>query len=131
MTKTVSLPAEFSDLADLAAKWGLPTENQRSAVRWSATPQEFADLYDRVMPKLEAILVRLAQCSPENMDEAESSLFLLAAGFAEASPHHELYNGSSAVPFSFAAERFRAMHGEQGAVQAGLSEQMVVSKHTG
>lgn len=112
MTKTVALPPEFADLSDLAIKWGLPTENRRSLVRWSATPAEFADLYDRVMPKLESILARLSECSLSTMDEAETNLFLLAAGFAEASPHHELYDGSSAVPHSFAAERFRAMHGD-------------------
>lgn len=111
MSKTMRLPPEFQDLDPVADKWARPTENARNLVRWSATSEEFAELYDKVMPRLEAMLGRLSGSSLEALDGSETNLFYLAVAFAEAAPHHELYGGSSSVPHSFAAERFRPMHG--------------------
>ena len=112
MTDTTQLPAGFEDLADHAARWARPTENERSRIRWEASKEDFAAFYEAVMPRLAAILAQLETIPLDGMDEASTNLFNLAAAFAEAAPHHELYRGSAEVPHSFAAERFVPMHGD-------------------
>lgn len=107
-----ALPAAFAELDVFAACWACPTENARSQVRWSASPADFRALHDAVMPRLDEMLAMLSGYSPHTLPPDVHRLFLLTCAFAEASPHHELYAGSAAVPFSFAAPRFRAMHGD-------------------
>lgn len=111
MTDNVKLPQGYEDLATLAARWARPTEAARSEIRWNATKEDFAAFYDAVMPRLSGILAYLAALPLDGMDEAQSNLFCLAAAFAEAAPHHELYRGSADVPFSFSARRFVPGHG--------------------
>ncbi|GAY23973.1 hypothetical protein [Sphingobium fuliginis] len=106
------LPAPFADLAPLAAHWARPSENERSEIRWSASAADFRALYEAMMPCLDAILRLLSEHPASGMPEDVHNLFLLACAFAEASPHHELYGGSSAVPFSFDARRFVRMDGD-------------------
>ena len=112
MTTTLALPAQFADLAPFAKQWGRATEMDRSRIRWGASAADFANLYSAVMPRLSDILEALAECPLDGMDEAQTNLFNLAAAFAEAAPHHELYGGSADVPFSFAASRFQPGHGD-------------------
>nr|WP_087573107.1 hypothetical protein [Sphingomonas sp. CDS-1] len=106
------LPAPFADLAPFAAHWARPSENERSEIRWTATAADFKALYDAMMPRLDEILRLLSDHPAAGMPEDVHNLFLLACAFAEASPHHELYSGSSAVPFSFDARRFVRMDGD-------------------
>lgn len=112
MTTTHALPAAFSDLVPFAEQWGRATENERSRIRWNASAADFTSLYAAVMPRLPEILRVLAGCQLDGMDEEQTNLFNLAAAFAEAAPHHELYGGSADVPFSFAAPRFQPGHGD-------------------
>ena len=112
MTDTIALPPAFAALASFARIWARPTENARSELRWAASPADFAALYQAVMPRLPEILGYLATVPLEGMDEAQCNLFCLAAAFAEAAPHHELYGGSPDVPFSFSARRFVPGHGD-------------------
>lgn len=107
------LPEPFQHLSALGDKWARPTEHERNAIRWQASREDFAEFYAAAMPELDAILARLDTCGLETMDEGERNLFSLAAAFAEAAPHHELYGGSADVPFSFAARRFVPGHGER------------------
>mgnify|MGYP003120280900 CR=1 FL=1 len=117
MSNTVKMPEGFEDLAGFAAKWARPNEHRRNAIRWSASPEEFAALYAAVMPRLDAMLSALQACPLDGMDEAHTNLFNLAAAFAEASPHEELYGGSAQVPHSFSAERFVPGHGNAPSTQ--------------
>ncbi|MEY4720524.1 MAG: hypothetical protein RIQ46_249 [Pseudomonadota bacterium] len=112
MTDTMLLPPAFADLAPFAGTWARPTENARSEIRWSAGPADFAAFYGAVMPRLPDMLDYLATVPLDGMDEAQANLFSLAAAFAEAAPHHELYGGSPDVPFSFSARRFVPGHGD-------------------
>ncbi len=111
MTSTPLLPDAFADLAGMAAQWARPSENERNAIRWSASAEEFAAFYDAVMPRLDLILAELASTPLDGLDVPHANLFCLASAFAEAAPHHELYGGSAKVPHSFAAERFVPDHG--------------------
>lgn len=112
---TATLPAGFEDLAPLVPIWGHATENERSDVRWSAKAEDFAAFYQAFMPRLEDALGYLAQFEIKDLSPEARRLFHLACAFAEASPHHELYNGSPAVPFSFDARRFVPAHGDRPA----------------
>lgn len=109
----VLLPAAFADLAPLAARWARPTENERNAVRHAATAGEFAAFHDALLPRLDALLTYLRDCPPRPEDPAQRNALMLACAYAEAAPHHELYGGSSEVPFSFDARRFLADHGDE------------------
>ncbi len=108
---TITLPAAFEGLSDLAQAWARPTENQRSARRGQSSPETFKALYDALMPHIDAICAHLKQLPAPPEGTEDRNLYWLACAFAEASPHHELYRGSAAVPHSFAAERFVAAHG--------------------
>jgi hypothetical protein len=110
--QTVVMPSAFAELVPLAAKWALPTENQRSQIRWNASLEDFSRLYQAVMPRLPEIMALLASYPVDNVPAEMRSLYLLTCAFAEAAPHHELYKGSNQVPHSFEASRFRAMHGD-------------------
>lgn len=113
MTDTIApLPDAFAELQGFTERWALPTENQRSAVRWSSSKEQFAAFHEAVMPHLDAIMAALSQQPIPPADPALRSLYLLACAFAEAAPHHDLYNGSAKVPFSFDAHRFEAAHGD-------------------
>ena len=112
MTDSILLPQAFAELAPFARIWARPTENARSEIRWSASPADFASFYAAVLPRLSDILDYLSTVPLEGMDEGQANLFCLAAAFAEAAPHHELYGGSPNVPFSFSARRFVPGHGD-------------------
>ncbi|HTU38770.1 MAG TPA: hypothetical protein VMF35_12300 [Acidimicrobiales bacterium] len=45
------LPAEFADLAPFAAKWCLPTEHERFAMRLASTMDEMQVFYDAITPR--------------------------------------------------------------------------------
>ena len=112
MTEQSRLPARFGQLEYLAEKWALPTENQRSARRWSASAEEFQEFYDAVVPCINEILAYLDQFSLEGMPEEALKLFHLALALAEAAPHVEFYKGAAKVPHSFDARRMLTTRGD-------------------
>jgi len=112
MTVPIELPKGFEDLTALASQWGQPSENTRSEVRWQSSAADFAKFYSAMMPRLDAVIAYLSGLSLDAVAGADANLFSLAAAFAEAAPHHELYKGSAAVPFSFSARRFVPGHGD-------------------
>jgi hypothetical protein len=110
---SIELPPQFAELAPFAAKWALASENQRSAVRWAASPADYEALYRAMSPRLGEILALLSAHPPGGVPDALAALYRLACAFAEAAPHHELYKGSAEVPHSFDPRRFRALHGDE------------------
>lgn len=106
------LPDGFAGLEHLVERWARPTENERNCIRWAASADDFAAFHNVMLPRLNAILNELGKYPPGAMPDDVRNLAFLAAAYAEASPHHELYGGSSSVPFSFSAERFVALHGD-------------------
>lgn len=112
MNNAMHLPKGFEDLGELASQWARPSESERDIIRWSATASDFSKFHATMIPRLAAVLSSLEQCSIKIMNEAQTNLFCLAAAFAEAAPHHELFGGSADVPHSFSARRFVAGHGK-------------------
>ncbi|MEX6632298.1 hypothetical protein [Hyphococcus lacteus] len=116
----IKLPKDFADLEALAGKWARGTEHERNEIRWTASVQDFAEFYEQVLPKLDSILGELAKHALDEMDGQTENLFNLATAFAEAAPHHELYDGSPVVPHSFSARRFVPGHGDLASSEVHL-----------
>ena len=112
MTERYHLPARFAKLEYLVERWALPTENQRSTKRWSASREEFQELYDAMVPQINEILAYLDQFPLEDMPEDATVLFHLSLALAEAAPHIEFYKGAAKVPHSFDARRMLATRGD-------------------
>ena len=112
MTEQSRLPARFVQLEYLAQQWALPTEKQRSAKRWSASADEFQELYDAMVPLISEILAYLDQFSLDEMPEDALALFHLSLALAESAPHVEFYKGAAKVPHSFDARRMLATRGD-------------------
>ena len=106
------LPENFSDLEPLVPVWALPTENERSQKRWNSRPEDFQEIYDAMLGRIDDIMDYLDGKGFDNFNDNSRRLYHLALAFAEASPHVEMYKGSSEVPNSFDAERFVAAHGD-------------------
>lgn len=106
------LPEGFADLEPLAQIWARPTENARNVVRYAATASDFAAFHETLFPRLGALLAYLGDCPAQPETAEQRNALMLACAYAEAAPHHELYGGSSEVPFSFDAHRFVADHGD-------------------
>lgn len=100
---------EFADLDELAQKWALPTERARMERRLSSSMDELRELYDRVMPHLEAIIQRLNGYPLGNIPPQEQALEYLAYATVEASLAVERFK-QPAVPDSFDARRFLPLH---------------------
>ncbi len=112
MTEQYRLPSRFTELENLAERWALPTENQRSAKRWSASAEEFQEFYDAMVPLIKEILAYLDQFSLDEMPEDALALFHLSLALAESAPHVEFYRGAAKVPHSFDARRMLATRGD-------------------
>ena len=102
---------DFQDLTPYLSKWALPSEAERSAVRWRASPEEFRAFYDALLPRLDELLACLDEFALGSLSEEAIPWYYLALAFAEVAPHCELYNDDNKVPNSFDAKRFIAAHG--------------------
>lgn len=100
---------EFEDLEDLAKRWALPTERARMDQRLLASMSELQELYDRVMPRLETIILHLNGYPLGKIPAQEQSLEYLAYATVEASLAVERF-GQPSVPDSFDARRFLPLH---------------------
>ncbi len=112
MTGRYHLPSRFAELEFLVEWWALPAESQRSAKRWSASREEFQELYNAMVPRINEILAYLDQFPLGDMPEDATVLFHLSLALAEAAPHVEFYQGAAKVPHSFDARRMPATRGD-------------------
>jgi hypothetical protein len=78
-TTTISLPAEFSDLAPFAG-WALPNERTRYAKRIDSTMDELQAFYDALFPRLEAAMTYLDRFPLDDLpDDAKHLLWMCCA----------------------------------------------------
>ena len=77
------LPEQFNDLGRFTDKWVLTTEADRHRTRLSSTFEELKDLYDTMLPKMEAIIQYLNGFKLGELPEKEDNLMKLALGFME------------------------------------------------
>ena len=104
------LPSQFGDLEDIVEGWSLPTEFARHRRRLASSSQELIEVYNRIAPRLGAILDHVDQFPLDGMPEDSCRLFYLAMSLAEIAPHVELYGGSVGVPYSFEETRLVGGH---------------------
>ena len=107
------LPPEFSDLQDLAAQWSLSTERERQGKRLACSMQELRTVYDRLVPRAEAILeyMRLLEAggTPKSIPEESCNLIYLLFSLAEVGQAIEVH-GQPEVVNGFEAKRWVADH---------------------
>ena len=84
------LPHGFEDLEDLAAAWSAPTRAERFARHLSSTGTEIAELYERLVPRLPAILEHIGSRPVDALSDEESLLLGLCLMIAEAGPGFEV-----------------------------------------
>jgi hypothetical protein len=99
---TALLPGEFADLEPFAAKWCLPTERERYAMRLASTMDEMQALYDASMPRAEAAMIYLDQYPLDDMPEDAVNLLHLLYSMIMVSFPVECW-GQPRVPDSGAA----------------------------
>ena len=85
------LPQGFQDLCDLVGEWALGTTADRFAKRSASTLDDMKRFYDRVFPRLEAILTMLGAKPLHALAEEERRLLSLALSVAEVSLAVERY----------------------------------------
>lgn len=107
------LPTPFADLEPFVEKWALATQNQREACRRASTPTEIRNLYDTLLPRMDAILDYLNQFTLENTPLEAQRLMYLTFALAEVAPYVECYGSNPWVPDSFEDTRMVAVHGER------------------
>ena len=79
------LPAGFEDLARFTDKWVqvIPSESVRHQTRLNSSFEELKDLYDTLLPRMDAITVHLDRYKLGEMPQEERNLMELALGFME------------------------------------------------
>lgn len=85
------LPTEFSDLARFTEKWILPSEAARHHTRLNSTFEDLTDLYNTMLPRMDAIIMHLDKHKLGEMPEKESNLMELAFSFMEVTTAVELF----------------------------------------
>ena len=93
------LPAEFADLEPYAAKWCLPTEPERYAVRLATPMPELQQLYDVVEPRAAAAIDYCDRFELNAMPEPARNLMHLLYSFINVSFPVEVW-GQPRVPDS-------------------------------
>jgi hypothetical protein len=99
------LPAGFEDLERFAGAWAVPTERERNRQRLSSSMAEIQELYDALLPRMEAIIGHLNQYPLTNMPEDATRLFHLSLALAEIAPAVEFYKQPEVVD-GFPPDRF-------------------------
>lgn len=85
------LPTEFNDLARFTEKWILPSEAARHHTRLNSTFEDLTDLYNTMLPRMDAIITHLDKHKLGEMPEKESNLMELAFSFMEVTTAVELF----------------------------------------
>ena len=104
MAGDARLPPEFEDL-ERFAELALPSERERNARRLAGPYEQLKDLYDHVLPRLDAIFDYLNPFGVEPMPEDARRLNDLALMLAEVAPAVEFYQQPGVID-GFDPDRF-------------------------
>lgn len=105
------LPADFADLEPLAAAdWCLATETERQKKRHESRPEILRDFYQRVSPRLEAVIEYLNTRELASLDGPDLALMHLLLAMTEVSFAVEKFGGDESSYRGIAADRFVAAH---------------------
>jgi hypothetical protein len=98
------MPEEFRDLEPFVA-WSLPSERERIAKRLATPMDEIIEFHDKILARLEAIIVYLNQYPYAEMPDDCQRLCNMALSHVEISNLVEMYK-NPAVLNMIEAERF-------------------------
>lgn len=101
----VAFPAPFAELSRFAA-FALPTEAQRMQKRLASSLAELTELYQALLPRMEALVEHLSQWEVDRLPDEQLPLLWLGLMFMEAAVAVELFK-SPDVPESLAATALR------------------------
>lgn len=99
------LPQGFEDLETLVPQWACPTERERNAVRRNAKMADLEAYYQKLLPRMEALMTCLGSHPAINPPEDVARLAELGLMFVEVASSVEFYREAD-VPAGFSAERF-------------------------
>lgn len=103
MNVSRKLPPEFSDLEPWADAWAAPSQAARYERRRMSSMSELQTFYDRLLPRMDAVIGALDAKPATDYDAAEKQLLNLALMFIEAAMAVELFHEpdeSKAMPAS-------------------------------
>lgn len=95
------LPWEFTDLEPWADDWAAPTQAMRYERRHTSSMSELQTFYDRLLPRMDAVIAALDARPATDYDATEKQLLHLALMFIEAAMAVELFHEpdeSTALP---------------------------------
>lgn len=98
-------PAPFADLSRFAA-FALPTEAQRMEKRLASSMADLADIYQTLLPRMEALVEHLGQWEVDRLPDDQLPLLWLGLMFMEAAVAVELFKNPD-VPESLGAGALR------------------------
>jgi hypothetical protein len=103
-----SVPAEFSELAHLAAEWALPTERDRAIKRVETDIGRLRSFHDAVLPRIHDIIRYLNRLpnDPAALAPEQRTLYNLVEMFMEAAAPIDLGWSSGGIEDTFPMTRF-------------------------
>lgn len=99
------LPTQFSELEPFATEWALAATIERHRKRLGSSMAEIKAFYDRMLPRMDAVITYLIQFPLDGMPQDNRRLLYLALSLAEVAPAVECY-GQPGVIDGFEAARF-------------------------
>jgi hypothetical protein len=101
-----ALPEPFVDLEPYAARWALPTTQERHRLRCASSLDELQAVYSAVAPRLEAMLEHLDGFAPQDLPPPQRRLLDLCLALADVSLAVEKYRAPFLpdAPYSTAFE---------------------------
>jgi hypothetical protein len=105
---STTLPAEFAELAPLAAEWALATERERAVKRVETPIERLRSLHDAVLPRIHDIIRYFNQLpnDPGALAPEQKTLYHLAEMFMEAAAPIDLGWSSGDIEDTFPMDRF-------------------------
>ena len=113
MVEVVALPAAFAELEHYAARWALPSSDERMHKRMSSSMEEIQSFYDTMLTVTDRALGHLDQFELGAMPPAETRLFHLVLAGAEAALAVEVYRAPQ-LPLAPSESRFKVTHMHMG-----------------
>lgn len=109
----ITLPADFAELEHYAARWALPTSDERMHKRMASSMDEIQSFYDTMLTVTDRALAHLDRFELGAMPPAETRLFHLVLAGAEAALAVEVYRAPQ-LPLAPTESRFKVTHMHMG-----------------
>lgn len=110
----MTLPAEFADLEDLLDTWRTSSQKERVEKRIMSSSEELRQFYDRMSPRLDAILKYLTDKKLDGISDQDKALLELTLSLSEVSIAVENYGAKPTVTDGFDVRRLEIVREPAG-----------------